>query len=120
MLRPNYRGSSGYGNVSYREPVGGYFKQSHLDVLAGVDRVIAMGVADPDRLTMMGWSAGGHLVNKLITVTDRFKAASTGAGVANWISLYGESDTRCDRDLWFGGTPWQKDAPFNATGIGRR
>ena len=95
ILRPNYRGSSGYGNAFYREPVGGYFKNSHHDVLAGVDRVIAMGVADPDRLAMMGWSAGGHLVNKLITFTTRFKAASSGAGVANWISLYGTSDTRC-------------------------
>jgi len=112
MLRPNYRGSSGYGNKSYREPVGGYFKNSHLDVLAGVDRVVAMGVADPDRLAMMGWSAGAHLVNKLITFTTRFKAASSGAGVANWISLYGVSDTRSDRDLWLGGTLWQKNAPI--------
>ncbi|HKY21215.1 MAG TPA: S9 family peptidase [Vicinamibacterales bacterium] len=112
ILRPNYRGSSGYGNTSYREPVGGYFKNSHLDVLAGVDRIVAMGVADPDRLAMMGWSAGGHLVNKLITFTTRFKAASSGAGVANWISLYGVSDTRSDRDLWLGGTLWQKDAPI--------
>jgi len=112
VLRPNYRGSSGYGNVFYREPVGGYFKKSHLDVIAGVDRVIAMGVADPDRLTIMGWSAGGHLVNKLITFTTRFKAASSGAGVANWISMYGQSDTRSERDLWLGGTLWQKNAPI--------
>jgi dipeptidyl aminopeptidase/acylaminoacyl peptidase len=112
ILRPNYRGSSGYGNVFYREPIGGYFKNSHLDVLAGVDRVVAMGIADPDRLTMSGWSAGGHLVNKLITFTARFKAASSGAGVANWISLYGQSDTHGDRDLWLGGTIWQKNAPI--------
>jgi dipeptidyl aminopeptidase/acylaminoacyl peptidase len=72
-----------------------------------------MGVADPDRLAMMGWSAGGHLVNKLITVTTRFKAAASGAGVANWISLYGVSDTRADRDLWLGGTLWQKTAPID-------
>jgi len=114
VLRPNYRGSSGYGNTSYREPIGGYFKNSHLDVIAGVDRVIAMGVADPDRVALMGWSAGAHLVNKLITFTGRFKAASSYAGVANWISLYGESDTRAERDLWFGGTLWQKNAPIQA------
>jgi dipeptidyl aminopeptidase/acylaminoacyl peptidase len=113
LLRPNYRGSSGYGNKFYREPVGGYFKNSHLDVLAGVDRLVKMGVADPDRLALMGWSAGGHLVNKLITFTNRFKAASSGAGVANWISLYGVSDTRSDRDLWLGGTLWQKNAPLD-------
>jgi dipeptidyl aminopeptidase/acylaminoacyl peptidase len=114
ILRPNYRGSSGYGNTFYREPVGGYFKNSHHDVLAGVDHVIAMGIVDPDRLTMMGWSAGGHLVNKLITFTPRFKAASSGAGVANWISLYGTSDNRYDRDLWFGGSLWQNNAPISA------
>ena len=113
ILRPNYRGSSGYGNAFYREPIGGYFKNSHHDVLAGIDKVVAMGIADPDRLTMMGWSAGGHLVNKLITFTTRFKAASSGAGVANWISLYGASDTRSDRDLWLGGTLWQKQAPID-------
>jgi dipeptidyl aminopeptidase/acylaminoacyl peptidase len=112
ILRPNYRGSSGYGNVFYREPVGGYFKNSHRDVLAGVDRLIAMGIADPDRVAMTGWSAGGHLVNKLITFTTRFKAASSGAGVANWISLYGTSDNRYDRDIWFGGTLWQKNPPL--------
>jgi len=113
ILRPNYRGSSGYGNVFYREPIGGYFKNSHHDVLAGIDRVIAMGIADPNQLAVMGWSAGGHLANKLITFTTRFKAASSGAGVANWISLYGVSDTRSDRDLWFGGTLWQKNSPID-------
>ena len=113
ILRPNYRGSSGYGNAFYREPVGGYFKNSHRDVLAGVDRVVTLGVADPDRLAVMGWSAGGHLVNKLITFTTRFKASASGAGVANWISLYGVSDTRSDRDLWFGGSLWQKAAPID-------
>ncbi len=112
ILRPNYRGSSGYGNRSYREPVGGYFKNSHLDVLAGVDRLIVMGIADGDRVGIMGWSAGGHLVNKLITFTNRFKAAASGAGVANWISLYGSSDTRSDRDLWLGGTLWQPHPPI--------
>jgi dipeptidyl aminopeptidase/acylaminoacyl peptidase len=114
MLRPNYRGSSGYGNVSYRDPVGGYFKNNHRDVLAGVDRVIAMGIADPDRLAITGESAGAHLVNKLITYTTRFKAASSYSGVANWISLYGQTDTRGDRDLWLGGTLWQKNAPIES------
>ena len=47
------------------------------------------GIADPDRLIAMGWSAGGTLVNKLVTMTNRFKAASSGAGIANWMSLYG-------------------------------
>ena len=48
VLRPNYRGSTGYGDAFLRDMVKGYFKQAHLDVMAGTDAVIAMGVADPD------------------------------------------------------------------------
>jgi dipeptidyl aminopeptidase/acylaminoacyl peptidase len=113
VLQPNYRGSTGYGDAFLRDMVGGYFRNAHLDVLAGVDHVIRMGVADPDRLVKMGWSAGGHMTNKIITFTDRFKAASSGAGAANWISMYAQSDTRSYRTPWFGGTPWQKDAPID-------
>ena len=91
----------------------GYFKQSHLDVMTGTDAVIAMGVADPAKLVKMGWSAGGHMTNKIITFTDRFKAASSGAGAANWISMYAQSDHREFRTPWFGGTPWQANAPID-------
>ncbi len=114
VLRPNYRGSTGYSNVSYRDIVGHYFQNMQGDVMTGVDALIRKGIADPDRMVLMGWSAGGHLANKLITMTDRFKAASSGAGVADWISLYAQSDTRTARNVWFGGTPWQKNAPVNA------
>ena len=61
----------------------------------------------------MGCSAGGHLMNKLITFTDRFKAASSAAGVANWMSLFGQTDAVTRRTFWFGGTPWQKDGPID-------
>jgi dipeptidyl aminopeptidase/acylaminoacyl peptidase len=111
VLRPNYRGSTGYGDAFLRDMIGGYFTHAHLDVLAGVDALIGRGLADGDRLAVMGHSAGGHLVNKLITVTNRFKAASSAAGAADWISMYAQTDTRVDRDLWFGGTPWGKNAP---------
>lgn len=111
VLKPNYRGSAGYGNAFLRDVLGGYFRNMHLDVLAGIDAVVTHGLADPERLAVMGWSAGGHLTNKLITYTDRFKAASSGAGAANWTSLYAQTDVRSGRTGWFGGTPWQKDAP---------
>jgi dipeptidyl aminopeptidase/acylaminoacyl peptidase len=113
VLRPNYRGSTGYGDKFLRDMVNGYFKQAHLDVMAGTDAVIAMGVADPTKLVKMGWSAGGHMTNKIITFTDRFKVASSGAGAANWISMYAQSDHREFRTPWFGGTPWQANAPID-------
>jgi dipeptidyl aminopeptidase/acylaminoacyl peptidase len=114
VLRPNYRGSTGYGDAFLRDVVGNYFRNMHLDVMAGVDALIQQGIADPDRLAVMGWSAGGHLTNKLITFTTRFKAASSTAGAANWTSMFAETDTRANRALWFGGTPWQENAPIDA------
>ena len=113
VLRPNYRGSTGYGDAFLRDMVNGYFKQAHLDVLAGADAVIALGLADPEKLLKKGWSAGGHMTNKLVTFTTRFKAASSGAGAANWISMYAQSDHRAFRTPWFGGTPWQANAPID-------
>ncbi|MCA1586944.1 MAG: S9 family peptidase [Acidobacteria bacterium] len=113
VLRPNYRGSTGYGDAFLRDMVKGYFKQAHLDVMTGADAVIAMGLADPDKMVKMGWSGGGHMTNKIVTFTDRFKAASSGAGAANWISMSAQSDHREFRTPWFGGTPWQKNAPID-------
>jgi dipeptidyl aminopeptidase/acylaminoacyl peptidase len=113
VLHPNYRGSTGTGDAFTRDMVGHYFKNAHLDVMAGVDKVIAMGIADPNRLVKMGWSGGGHMTNKLVTFTDRFKAASAGAGAANWVSMYAQSDVRTYRTPWFGATPWGRNAPID-------
>ena len=113
VLQPNYRGSTGYGDAFLRDMVGSYFKNSHLDVMAGVDHLIALGVADGDRMAKLGWSGGGHMTNKIITFTNRFKAAASGAGAGNWVSMYAQSDVRIYRTPWFGGTPWQKNAPVD-------
>ena len=113
VLRTNYRGSGGYGSEFQRDMLGRYFNNGHLDVMAGVDHVIEMGIADPDRLIKRGWSAGGYMTNKIITFTDRFKAASSGAGMVNWISFYSQSDIRYFRSYWLGGSPWQEDAPID-------
>jgi dipeptidyl aminopeptidase/acylaminoacyl peptidase len=112
VLRPNYRGSAGYGAAFVRDVNDGYFHQMVPDVMRGVDALIARGLVDQDRLVLTGWSAGGTLVDKLVTMTDRFKVASSGAGISNWVSLYGQTDSTSYRRTWFGGTPWRKDAPF--------
>jgi dipeptidyl aminopeptidase/acylaminoacyl peptidase len=113
LFHPNHRGSSGYGNAFLRDLQGFYWRNAADDVLTGIDALVRDGLADPDRLGIMGWSAGGHMTNWLITRTDRFKAASSGAGAANWISMYSQSDIRAHRDFWFGGDPWGEGAPLD-------
>ena len=76
--------------------VGSYFRNAHLDVLAGVDHLMEQGIVDGDKMVEMGWSAGGHRTNKIITFTDRFKAAASGVGAVNWVSMYGQSDVRAN------------------------
>lgn len=113
VFKPNYRGSTGYGDEFLRNMVGHYFDQAHRDVMAGVDHLIAAGMVDGARMAKMGWSAGGHMTNKIVTYTDRFKAASSGAGAANWVSMYGQSDVRIYRTPWFGTTPWEEGAKID-------
>ena len=113
VFKPNYRGSTGYGDDFLRNMVGNYFDQAHKDVMTGVDNLIEIGLVDGDRMAKMGWSAGGHMTNKIITYTDRFKAASSGAGAINWVSMYGQSDVRIYRTPWFGGDPWSEDSPID-------
>ncbi len=114
VLLPNHRGGTGYGDDFVRDMVGRYFNNAHHDVMDGIDAMIERGFADPDKLIKMGWSAGGHMTNKLITETIRFKAASSGAGASEWISMYGESDVRFNRTPWFGGAPWEERAPLRS------
>ena len=84
------------------------FKAQHVSGLP-----VLQIIADPDRMVKMGWSAGGHMTNKIITFTDRFKAASSGAGVAQWVSMYAQTDTRVNRTLQFGGTPPRPCSSFS-------
>ena len=110
VLAPNYRGSTGYGDAFLRGQVGGFFGVAEQDVLRGVDAMVAAGIADPDRLLVMGWSAGGRMTNKLLTLTDRFRAASTGASTVDFISGYGTTDAHYLQTFWFGAAPWAEGA----------
>jgi dipeptidyl aminopeptidase/acylaminoacyl peptidase len=83
ILRPNPRGSSGYGNdfrMANRSDWGG---KDFIDLMAGVDEVIKMGVADESKMGVMGWSYGGFMSSWIVGHTDRFKAASIGAPVVD-------------------------------------
>jgi dipeptidyl aminopeptidase/acylaminoacyl peptidase len=106
ILQPNPRGSSGYGKAfryaNYKDWGGGDFR----DIMAGVDHVIAMGVADPERLGVMGWSYGGYMTSWIVTQTPRFKAASVGAGVTNLASFTGTSDIPGFLPDFLGTQPW--------------
>jgi dipeptidyl aminopeptidase/acylaminoacyl peptidase len=110
VLLPNYRGSSNYGERHRMETagVGKYFDRGFDDIMSGVDHLIAQGMAHPDSLGAMGWSAGGHYSNWILTHTDRFKAISSGAGTMNWISMYAQSDIQRNRQWYMGG-----DLPYD-------
>ncbi len=124
MLRVNPRGSSGYGRkfryANYQDWGGGDYK----DIMSGVDHVISMGVADADRLGIMGWSYGGYMTSWTITQTKRFKAASVGAGVTNLMSFTGTADIPGFVPDYFGGEYWDvfdrwrsRSAMFNVKGV---
>jgi len=102
VLRPNYRGSTNYGIKHRTDIVGNYFAPGYEDIMSGVDHLIAQGIVDPDRMGALGWSAGGHWSNWILTHTDRFKAISSGAGTSNWISMYAQSDVQRNRQYYLG------------------
>lgn len=102
VLKPNYRGSTNYGVKHKTDIVGNYFPPGFADIMSGVDYLIAQGIVDPDRMGALGWSAGGHWSNWILTHTDRFKAISSGAGTSNWISMYAQSDVQRNRQYYLG------------------
>jgi dipeptidyl aminopeptidase/acylaminoacyl peptidase len=107
-LLPNYRGSTNYGEKFKMEIAGDYFTKGYEDIMTGVDALIARGLADAGKLGVMGWSAGGHWSNWILTHTDRFKAISSGAGAVNWTSMYAQSDTQRQREYYYMGKPYDR------------
>ena len=109
VLLPNYRNSTNYGQRFKVESQGDYFTKGYQDIMAGVDHLIAQGMVDSAQMGVLGWSAGGHWSNWILTHTDRFKAISSGAGVFNWISMYGQSDTQRGRQWYLGNKLYYDD-----------
>jgi len=108
VFYPNIRGSSGYGEKFIEMNRGDWGGGDYNDVMAGVDDLVARGIADPEKLAIGGWSYGGYMAEWAITQTTRFKAAVSGAGLANLISEYG-TEQGPSYDEWFYGVPYEPE-----------
>jgi dipeptidyl aminopeptidase/acylaminoacyl peptidase len=108
VFYPNIRGSSGYGEKFIEMNRGDWGGGDFRDVMAGVDDLVARGIADSERLAIGGWSYGGYMAEWAITQTTRFKAAVSGAGLANLISEYG-TEQGPSYDEWFYGVPYEPE-----------
>jgi dipeptidyl aminopeptidase/acylaminoacyl peptidase len=106
VLEPNYRGSAGYGGAFRALNVRNLGVGDMADVMSGVDALVAQGLADPDRLGVMGWSQGGYISAFLATNTDRFKAISVGAGISDWMTYYVNTDITPFTRQYLKATPW--------------
>jgi dipeptidyl aminopeptidase/acylaminoacyl peptidase len=123
ILEPNFRGSTGYGDAFAKANGGDWGDGPFRDVMAGVDRRVAAGTADPDRLFLYGWSYGGIMANWAATHSDRFRTIVSGAGVADLRMQYVLSDARRWRFDYFGGSPftgywpvYEKNSPVTYVG----
>ncbi len=114
VLRPNPRGSSGYGKKFRYANYGDWGGGDYHDLMTGVDHVIKLGVADPKRLGVMGWSYGGFMTAWIVTQTNRFQAASVGAGVTNLMSFTGTADIPSFLPDYFGAEPWDNFEAYRA------
>jgi len=92
ILFPMPRGGAGYGEAGQRSIVGAWGEADYKDIMTGVDHLVAKGIADPNRLGVMGASYGGYMTNWIVTQTGRFKAASAGASLSDLADEYFLSD----------------------------
>jgi dipeptidyl aminopeptidase/acylaminoacyl peptidase len=118
VVMANPRGSSGYGQDFSKAIFADWGNKDYQDVMAAVDHVIEKGVADPDRLGVGGWSYGGILTNYVITKTDRFKGAMTGASEVLYVANYGHDhyQKQWEAELglpWENREAWERISPFN-------
>ena len=113
VFEPNYRGSVGYGDEFALGIVPNIVSKPGRDILEGVDALVKDGIADPDNLTIGGYSYGGYLTNWLITQNTRFRAAVTGAGAVEHVANWGNDDTTYDDAYFLGGLPWDTMKNYN-------
>ena len=113
VFEPNYRGSTGYGDKFLLGIVPQIVSRPGKDILAGIDALVKDGIANPDRLSVGGYSYGGYMTNWLITQTTRFKAAVTGAGAVEHVANWGNDDTTFDDAYFLGGRPWEAQQRYH-------
>ncbi len=115
VLRPNYRGSAGYGEAFRSLNVRNLGVGDAWDVMSGVDYLVEQGIVDDDRMGAMGWSQGGYISAFLTTTTDRFAAISVGAGISNWMTYYVNTDIHPFTRQYLKGTPWDDPEVYAKT-----
>lgn len=100
VMQPQYRGSTGYGSDFLNAIYQHFGDRAYEDVDSATDFAVAQGWADPDRLAIFGWSAGGFMTAWTVTQTHRYKAAIEGAGITDWLSFIPTSDiAQVDYDM---------------------
>ncbi|HKV23502.1 MAG TPA: S9 family peptidase [Candidatus Acidoferrum sp.] len=115
ILRPNYRGSSGYGEKFRSLNVRNLGIGDYADVISGVDSLIAKGFVDRDRVGSMGWSEGGYISAFITASSDRFKAVSVGAGISDWLTYYVNTDITPFTRQYLHATPWDDPEIYRKT-----
>ncbi|HEX3746620.1 MAG TPA: S9 family peptidase [Bryobacteraceae bacterium] len=115
VLKPNYRGSAGYGARFRALNVRNLGLGDYADVISGVDSLIAKGMVDKDRVAAMGWSEGGYISAFITTYSDRFKAVSVGAGISDWVTYYVNTDIHPFTRQYLKATPWDDPDIYRKT-----
>jgi dipeptidyl aminopeptidase/acylaminoacyl peptidase len=115
VLKPNYRGSAGYGEKFRALNVRNLGLGDYADVISGVDSLIAKGMVDKDRVGAMGWSEGGYISAFITTYSDRFRAVSVGAGISDWTTYYVNTDIHPFTRQYLKATPWEDPAIYQKT-----
>lgn len=115
ILRPNYRGSAGYGEKFRSLNVRNLGVGDYWDVISGVDHLIAQGIVDRDRVGAMGWSQGGYISAFITCSSDRFKAVSVGAGISDWMTYYVNTDIHPFTRQYLKATPWDDPEIYKKT-----
>ena len=115
ILRPNYRGSAGYGEKFRELNVENLGVGDAWDVHSGIDYLAAKGMIDTTKMGSMGWSQGGYISAFLTTSSNRFKAISVGAGISNWITYYVNTDIHPFTRQYLKATPWSNEAIYKKT-----